>query len=157
VNDHLVLLLFTILPPGGSLEFKDVPTDSHYSSRKTEKSVILLAQQSHGRTRAISFWIMLLLSAVVVALSASQKKAEVTAPEVRPVRTMAVALQPVGETVVLTGHIEAEHEAGLGFRISGRMVERLVNVGNRVAPGQVLARLDPQDEQNGLRSAQTAA
>jgi RND family efflux transporter MFP subunit len=35
------------------------------------------------------------------------------------------------------------------------MVQRFVNVGDTVKPGQELARLDPQDELNGLRSAQT--
>ncbi len=101
--------------------------------------------------RAAAGW--LLLSAVVT-LSACHKEAEATAPEVRPVRTITVAVQPAGETVALTGHIEAENEAALGFRISGRMVERLVNVGDRVKAGQLLAKLDPQDEQNGLRSTQ---
>src|SRR5262249_24022211 len=75
-------------------------------------------------------------------------------PEVRPVRTITVAREPAGETVVLTGHIEAENEAALGFRISGRMIERSVNVGYRVSPGQVFARLDPEGERNGVRSGQ---
>jgi membrane fusion protein, multidrug efflux system len=97
---------------------------------------------------------VLLLAAAVVGLPACRKEAEVHAPEVRPVRTISVTRQPAGETVVLTGHIEAENEAALGFRISGRMIERSVNVGDRVKPGQVLARLDPQDERNGLRSAE---
>ena len=96
----------------------------------------------------------LLLAAALVTLPACQKQAEANAPEVRPVRAMTVAIQPAGETVVLTGYIEAENEAALAFRISGRMIERLVNVGDRVQPGQVLARLDPENEQNGLRSAQ---
>ncbi|MBV8173499.1 MAG: efflux RND transporter periplasmic adaptor subunit [Verrucomicrobia bacterium] len=90
---------------------------------------------------------------VVLALSACHKEKETEPPEVRPVRTIIVEKQPAGETVVLTGHIEAENEAALGFRIPGRMIERLVNVGDRVKPGQLLARLDPQDEENGLRSA----
>jgi RND family efflux transporter MFP subunit len=99
-------------------------------------------------------WTTLLLAAVIVGLLACRKEVEVYTPEARPVRTLTVARQPAGETVVLTGHIEAENEAALGFRISGRMIERSVNVGDRVQPGQVLARLDPQDERNGLRSAQ---
>jgi RND family efflux transporter MFP subunit len=106
----------------------------------------------HRKRRNVPWRITLVLAAAAV-LSACHKESEATAPEVRPVRTTTVAVQPAGETVVLTGHIEAENEAALGFRISGRMIERLVNVGDRVKPGQVLARLDPQDEQNGLRSA----
>ena len=98
--------------------------------------------------------VLLLLAAAVVGLPGCHKEDEVHTPEVRPVRTITVAREPAGETVVLTGHIEAENEAALGFRISGRMIERSVNVGDRVNPGQVLARLDPEDERNGLRSAQ---
>jgi multidrug efflux pump subunit AcrA (membrane-fusion protein) len=110
-------------------------------------------RQFHPNQRNVRWWIMLVLPAAV-ALSACHKEAEATAPEVRPVRAVTVSVQPAGESVVLTGHIEAENEAALGFRISGRMIERLVNVGDRIKPGQVLARLDPQDERNGLRSAQ---
>jgi RND family efflux transporter MFP subunit len=103
------------------------------------------------RLRAAATWLLL---PAIITLSGCHKHAEADAPEVRPVRAITVAIQPAGETVALTGHIEAENEAALGFRISGRMIERLVNVGDRVKPGQVLARLDPQDERNGLRSAQ---
>ena len=62
----------------------------------------------------------------------------------------------VGETVVLTGQISAENEASLAFRIGGRIIERTANVGDRVTPDQVLAKLDPQNELNALRSAQAA-
>ena len=113
------------------------------------KPVRLLAILA-GRRKLL--WMM--LAAAVIGLPACRKEAEVHAPEMRPVRTISVTRQPAGETVVLTGHIEAENEAALGFRISGRMIERSVNVGDRVKPGQVLARLDPQDERNGLRSAE---
>ena len=59
-----------------------------------------------------------------------------------------------GETVSLTGTVQAEIEVNLAFRIDGRMTERLVNVGDQVAPGQIVARLDPQNEENALRAAQ---
>jgi RND family efflux transporter MFP subunit len=58
--------------------------------------------------------------------------------------------------VVLTGQISAENEASLAFRIGGRIIERLADVGDRVEPDQVLAKLDPQNELNALRSAQAA-
>jgi RND family efflux transporter MFP subunit len=94
--------------------------------------------------------------ALPAMLAACSPEAETVAPEVRPVRTVTVAKRDVGETVTYTGRIEAENEARLAFRISGRMVERSVNVGDRVDPGQVVAKLEPQDELNGLRSAQAA-
>jgi RND family efflux transporter MFP subunit len=50
----------------------------------------------------------------------------------------------------------AENEPVLAFRIGGRIIERLADVGDRVEPDQVLAKLDPQNELNALRSAQAA-
>jgi len=61
-----------------------------------------------------------------------------------------------GETVVLTGHVQAENEPAFAFRIAGRMIERPINVGDRVEAGQVLAKLDPENELNALRSAESA-
>lgn len=43
------------------------------------------------------------------------------------------------------GEVVARHETSLAFRIGGQVVERAVDVGARVASGEVLARLDPQD------------
>ena len=97
---------------------------------------------------------MLLLTAVVLTMSACGPKKEAAVPEPRPVRTVTAKPQDAGETVMLTGHIQAEDEASMAFRIGGRMTERFVNVGDQVKPGQELARLDPQNEVNALRSAQ---
>jgi RND family efflux transporter MFP subunit len=56
--------------------------------------------------------------------------------------------------VSFTGRIEAKDRVPISFRISGRLAERLVNVGDRVQDGQVIARLEPENELNELRSAQ---
>lgn len=48
---------------------------------------------------------------------------------------------------VYTGEVRARHEADLGFRVGGKIVARLVDVGATVGPGQPLARLDPTDLQ----------
>ena len=91
-----------------------------------------------------------------LTLSACGPAEEARGPEVRPVRTVTVSKREVGSTVTLTGRIEAQDEAALGFRIAGRVMERLVNVGDRVQPGQIIARLEPQNEMNALRSAQAS-
>ena len=59
-----------------------------------------------------------------------------------------------GVPVVLTGRIAAEDEVALAFRISGRIVESKLRLGDRVQPGQVVARLEPHNELNALRVAQ---
>jgi RND family efflux transporter MFP subunit len=66
------------------------------------------------------------------------------------------APRETSETIVLTGRIEAENEAAFAFRIGGRLIERPVNVGEHVEAAQTLAKLDPEDEVNALRSAQAA-
>jgi membrane fusion protein, multidrug efflux system len=101
-------------------------------------------------------WIWLLVPAVTLVLGSCKPDTKVEAPEVRPVRTMTASKGEAGETVVLTGHIQAEDEPALAFRIGGRMIERPVNVGDRVEAGQVLAKLDPENELNALRSAEAA-
>ena len=78
-------------------------------------------------------------------MQAATKPAPPAAQEARPVRAITVERGAEGETVSLTGQIRAKDEASLAFRLDGRMIERPVNVGDVLKPGQVVARLDPQD------------
>jgi membrane fusion protein, multidrug efflux system len=91
--------------------------------------------------------------AALTLLSACGQDAEQAAPEIRPVRVVSVQELTGGETVSLTGTVQAENQVNLAFRIGGRLIERLVSVGDPVASGQVVARLDPEDDENALRAA----
>jgi multidrug efflux pump subunit AcrA (membrane-fusion protein) len=62
--------------------------------------------------------------------------------DIRPVRTVSVEELPGGETVTLTGRIEAQEEVRLAFRVGQRLIERKLNVGDRVEAGQLVARLE---------------
>jgi RND family efflux transporter MFP subunit len=90
--------------------------------------------------------------------SACQRAAEEEEgePDARPVRTLAIEKQDAGDVAVLSGRVAAEDETSVAFRIPGRMIERPVNVGDRVRRGQVLARLEQMNERNQLLSAQAA-
>jgi membrane fusion protein, multidrug efflux system len=98
----------------------------------------------------------LVVIAIGLLLASCKPDTKVEAPEIRPVRTVTATKGEASEIVVLTGHIHAEDEPALAFRIAGRMIERPVNVGDRVEAGQVLAKLDPENELNALRSAESA-
>ncbi|MES2993966.1 MAG: efflux RND transporter periplasmic adaptor subunit [Pseudomonadota bacterium] len=77
-----------------------------------------------------------------------------TAPEpVRAVRTMTVSPQTAGGTFEYAGEVKARTESRLSFRVGGKMVKRLVDLGDTVKAGQVLAQLDARD----LRLGQDAA
>jgi len=50
----------------------------------------------------------------------------------------------------------AQSEVALAFRAGGRLIERTVDIGDIIEPGMVIARLDPENEENSLRAAQAA-
>ncbi|WP_454018932.1 efflux RND transporter periplasmic adaptor subunit [Azospirillum sp. Marseille-Q6669] len=76
------------------------------------------------------------------------------APVIRPVRTITVEPVTFRMGGSATGTIEARADADLGFRIAGKLVERKADVGSLVKAGDVLARLDDQDQRNALRTAE---
>ncbi|MCU0886476.1 MAG: efflux RND transporter periplasmic adaptor subunit [Rubritepida sp.] len=96
----------------------------------------------------------LMLTAALLAACDGAPPPAAEAP--RPVRVVAAEPRTGGETVSLAGIVQPQSEVQLAFRIPGRMVERLANVGERVQAGQVLARLDRANEENTLRSARAA-
>jgi membrane fusion protein, multidrug efflux system len=102
------------------------------------------------------FWLWVLMPVIAIGLASCKPDTKPQASEVRPVRTVTVVKEKTGEPVVLTGHIQAQDEAALAFRIGGRMIARPVNVGDRVAPGQLIAKLDPENELNSRRSAEAS-
>jgi RND family efflux transporter MFP subunit len=72
----------------------------------------------------------------------------------RPVQVQRVVFENGGATREFVGVVHARHETDLGFRVSGKVVERVVNVGDRVRKGDVIARLDAQDLRLQVESAQ---
>jgi RND family efflux transporter MFP subunit len=95
-----------------------------------------------------------LVLAAASLLGACQPEVEAAPPEARPVRTVTVERSQADVTKTFTGRIEAQDEVALGFRIAGRVSENELKLGDRVKPGQVLARLESQNEMNSLRTAQ---
>lgn len=75
-------------------------------------------------------------------------------PQVRPVKSVTVQHRTFSQRLSLTGHVRAQEEINLAFRIDGKLMTRVVSVGDHVVSGQVVAQLDPQIEQNALRAAQ---
>lgn len=55
-----------------------------------------------------------------------------------------------------SGTVAARVQSDLGFRVSGKVLERLVDTGQRVTRGQPLLRIDPVDLQLAARAQQDA-
>ncbi|MER9553981.1 efflux RND transporter periplasmic adaptor subunit [Mesorhizobium sp. M0323] len=95
---------------------------------------------------------------VVAALGlagCSQEKAEVT-EIIRPVKVVEIAKASDTRQLSYSGSVRARTEMNLGFRINGKITERLVDIGDRVKPGDVLARVDPTDYELSVRSSQAS-
>ena len=86
----------------------------------------------------------ILVALAVVVLCACSKPAPV-AEAPRPVLVRKLGLTPVTAGALYSGEVRARYESDLAFRVAGKIVERRVDVGAVVRPGQVLARLDPSD------------
>jgi RND family efflux transporter MFP subunit len=95
----------------------------------------------------------LMLAALACLLAGCKEEAEVRAPEVRPVRTVEVERRALTDSRTAVGEIRPERDIDLSFRVSGKLVERLVDVGDGFRAGDVLARLDDEDYVHRLTSA----
>ena len=99
-------------------------------------------------------WAALPLAAAVFLAACKGKEIE-SHEEVRPVRTVVAGRNDGSVNAVYSGEIVPRHESQLGFRIAGKVVARLVDVGATVKRGQPLMRLAP--EQEALHVAAAAA
>src|SRR5690348_16532328 len=89
----------------------------------------------------------LLAGWLAVALMAGGcSKPAVKDPRLQPPRVEVFNAAAAGSTRrTFTGIVEARVQGDLGFRVGGKILERSVDVGQRVQKGQPLMRLDPED------------
>ena len=96
-----------------------------------------------------------LMTIVAAALLLTGCGDEKEQPEpIRPVLFSVVQPQDQTQLGRFAGTIQARYESTLGFRVSGRIARRWLDVGAQVAAGDTLATLDPTDQQNQLRAAE---
>ncbi|TPJ28550.1 efflux RND transporter periplasmic adaptor subunit [Mesorhizobium sp. B2-7-2] len=96
---------------------------------------------------------------VVAALAlagCSQEKAEVVQEVVRPVKVVEIGEAQTTRQLDYSGSVRARTEMNLGFRIAGKVTERLVDIGQHVNEGDVLARVDPSDYELSVKSARAS-
>ena len=72
------------------------------------------------------------------------------------VRTVTAEFTSYSRPVKLTGEVAAHVTTNLSFRVSGKITEWMVDVGERVKKGQVLARIDPKEQNADVESAEAA-
>jgi RND family efflux transporter MFP subunit len=72
------------------------------------------------------------------------------------IRTEVMQTREGRMALMLTGSVQARFRDELSFRVSGRVIERLVDVGQHVIKGQILARLDSSKEEADFLAATPA-
>ncbi|MED7666020.1 efflux RND transporter periplasmic adaptor subunit [Pseudomonas moraviensis subsp. stanleyae] len=100
---------------------------------------------SPGMKTAVMLSLFTLLSACGDKKPAQEYLPRVFVQEVEPANYAAA--------VTLTGDVQARVQTQLSFRVGGKIIQRMVDVGDRVSAKQVLARLDPKDLQTNVDSA----
>ena len=82
--------------------------------------------------------------AITALLAACSKPVPPEEP-IRAVKIMTIGVTTFASGYEFAGEVRAKVESRLGFRVSGKIIKRQAELGQRVEAGQVLAQLDPQD------------
>jgi RND family efflux transporter MFP subunit len=110
----------------------------------------------HARLLRPGLLLALGASGSFALLGCSRGEAQASAPHPHVVRVVEIDAKHPGSfgASSYTGVVRARFESNLGFRVAGKVAERLVNAGDTVKKGQPLLNLDPTDYQLALQAAQ---
>jgi RND family efflux transporter MFP subunit len=110
----------------------------------------------HNTRTPIPARVALAVALLAPTLSACSDGSAMSAKAPAFVRVEIVKPQDHQASITLTGEVQARFRADLAFRVNGRVLERLVDVGAHVNAGHVLARLDPATQQADVDAATAA-
>jgi RND family efflux transporter MFP subunit len=93
---------------------------------------------------------LILLTLLLAACKETAPVVEVT----RPAQVWTVSADVAPSVQVFAGEVRARYEADLAFRVGGKVIERSVELGQKVEAGQPLAQLDAADLDLALAASQ---
>ncbi len=98
----------------------------------------------------------LFICALPLALVACGEKAPTDPRTEMPLVRAAIVQEATAASRSFTGTVAARVQSDLGFRVSGKVLERLVDAGQSVKRGQLLMRIDPVDLKLAAHAQQEA-
>ena len=123
------------------------------ATKKTSKIVISVA----ALTAAVGLGTAAVIFGPVAAINREPDRAAQLDPrQASQLVQIAVAKPAMAAERAFTGVISARVQSNLGFRVPGKVVERLVDIGQEVYAGQPLMRLDPKDLDLALTARENA-
>jgi membrane fusion protein, multidrug efflux system len=87
----------------------------------------------------------ILLAALAALAACGEKSPSPSASAPKLVKAIKAGFGDAATADRYSGEVRARYESTPGFRVGGKIVERMVDAGARVKAGQPLARLDPAD------------
>jgi RND family efflux transporter MFP subunit len=119
------------------------------------KALIVGSCETVMRRCGVAF--VALVGLLPFVLAACTDAASSTDPRTQPpLVRVAVVKKTTSSERSFTGIVAARVQSDLGFRVSGKMVERLVDTGQNVRRGQPLMRIDPKDLALALQAQEQA-
>ncbi len=117
-----------------------------------------LSQKLSVRTVAIAAGVTAVAAAGIAALSLTASASRVIPAEatLRPARVAEIAYHRHARSLILAGTVVPRVETIRGFRVTGKIVQRAVDVGTVLKPGYLIAQLDPADYRLAVDGARAA-
>ena len=97
---------------------------------------------------------LIVLASIVLLTSCEQETKAASEPTGVPVQVRTPAVVERAESVSASGSVEGSETADVAFQVSGRVVRVLVEEGQPVSQGQLLAEIDPTDYRNAFNAAE---
>jgi len=94
-----------------------------------------------------------LMGGLAMAACRKSEQPQDRAASTIPVRVQAVHVVNRGAAVAASGTVESRHAADIGFRVAGRVIRVLVDEGDQVKVGELLAALDAVEYRLGHEGA----
>lgn len=139
--------------------FLRLQTDDFLFSSSVSRHRDMIAPRPRGRdassgVRRVSWRASFVALAAAFLLAGCQAETAPAPRSERLVQIQRVSFETTSAGRDFVGIVRARYETDLAFRVGGKIVTRVVNVGDRVQAGDVIARLDPRDLQLQVESAE---
>ncbi|MEJ2085186.1 MAG: efflux RND transporter periplasmic adaptor subunit [Acidobacteriota bacterium] len=99
-------------------------------------------------------WPLVVLGLLVLVVAAAWFLTKRSIPVVTTVRARQVSARSQGTVLNASGYVTARRQATVSSKVTGKVVEVLIEEGMAVAEGQILARLDTSNVEANLRLAE---
>ena len=96
------------------------------------------------------------IASILFLVSISITYCEATETVLPRVLITIAKLAPSAPDIIIPGDVQARYQSNISFRVGGRIAERRVEIGAHVGADDVLARIEPEQQQADMRDAEAA-